>query len=98
MQTELASVAIALLSLLGVIFTSWMVARTKSDTTLINKSVNHVLPDERGLYRLVVEVNERLADISKDLHDVEAKLDAHVLVTSIFPAAYTAAKIVEKIS
>lgn len=69
---------VGILSLGGVIFTAWMGYRTKLETTLINRSVNHALPGEKRLYELVVSGNLKLNDLGDRLTTVESKLDAHI--------------------
>lgn len=78
-STEVTSMIVALISLAGVFYTAWTVMRTKRETGQINKSVNHVKPDEKRLYELAVESSLCLTQLVSRLNGVEKKLDDHIL-------------------
>lgn len=77
-SSEIATMIVAFLSLVGVVVTAWIGLVTKRETALINKSVNHIQPGEKRLYELAVEASVTLASLGERLLGVEQKLDKHI--------------------
>ena len=75
-SADVASIAIAFISLSGICFTAWMTYITKRDTREINRSVNHIRPGEKRLYELAVESSVQLVQIGERVSRLESKVEA----------------------
>lgn len=72
---QIVSLVIAIMTFIGVMYTSYTGRATKRETVQINDAVNHRGPDGLRLYEIALAGQAQMTKLDGRLDDVEKKVD-----------------------